>query len=62
MITNDNNCNRSREEEYANIINIIRAQPEFEHFSETEIQVLAASLKELSLLIYELASQSDSTK
>ncbi len=62
MITNDNNCNRSREEEYANIINIIRAQPEFEKCSETEIQVLAASLKELSLLIYELASQSDSTK
>ena len=62
MKINDNNCNLNREDEYANIIKIIRAQPEFEKCSETEIQVLAASLKELSLLIYELASQSDSTK
>lgn len=58
----DNNCNLSREEENANIIKIIRAQPEFEKCSETEIQVLAASLKELSLLIYELASQNDSSE
>lgn len=59
---NDQNKNNSLESDNAHLIEQLRVQPGFENCTEEQLQNMAADIKELALLLHQLANLEDSTE
>lgn len=58
---NDSHGNNHSEGNYQYLVDVLRTFPKLQDCDDEELQLLAEGIRELSLLIHQLANQADSS-